>query len=213
VHWDARSNWEDTATALGRKLHMFVRFAPIYSLDPPAAGEPRREYGVAILSRYPIVAFTNHQLTRLSTQDPHPTPQPAPGFGEAVIAAPGTLVHAYVTHLDYRSDPVVRQLQVADTLKILSEDRKNARQLLIGDFNAGPAAAELAPLWTRLTDTYGATAGFTYPAGKPTIRIDYVAASPGIRARRAVIPDSTLATTASDHRPMLADLSVPVGGF
>lgn len=213
VHWGARSNWEDTATALGRKLHMFVRFAPIYSLDPPAAGQPRREYGVAILSRYPIVSFTNHQLTRLSTQDPNPTPKPAPGFGEAVIAIPGTLVHAYVTHLDYRPDPVVRRLQVADTLKTLSADRQNSRQLLIGDFNAGPAAAELAPLWTRLTDTYGTAAGFTYPAGKPTIRIDYVAASPGIRARHAVIPDSTLATTASDHRPMLTDLSVPVGGF
>ncbi|WP_222854222.1 endonuclease/exonuclease/phosphatase family protein [Fodinicola acaciae] len=213
VHWGARSNWDDTATALGRRLHMFVRFAPIYSLDPPAAGQPRREFGVAILSRYPIVSFTNHELTRLSTQEPNPTPKPAPGFGEAVIATPGTLVHAYVTHLDYRSDPAVRRMQVADTLKILAEDRKNARQLLIGDFNAAPTAPEIAPLWTRLTDTYGTAAGFTYPAGTPTIRIDYVAASAGITARHAVVPDSFLATTASDHRPMLADLSVPVGGL
>lgn len=213
VHWGARSNWEDIATLLGRRLHMFARFAPIYSLDPLAAGQPRREYGVAILSRFPIVSFTNHPLTRLSTQDPAPTPKPAPGFGEAVIAARGALVHAYVTHLDYRSDPAVRHMQVADTLKILADDRKGATQLLIGDFNAAPTAAELAPLWGVLTDSYGSAPGFSYPAAQPTIRIDYVAASARVRVRHVAIPASPLATSGSDHRPMLADLSVPLGGF
>src|SRR6478752_5527608 len=47
VHWGDRSHWEDTVAALGRRLGMRTAFAPIYSLDPPAPGQPRREFGVA----------------------------------------------------------------------------------------------------------------------------------------------------------------------
>ena len=55
VHWDARSQWRDTLQELGSRLHMRVAFAPIYDLGPPAPGQPRRQYGVALLSRHPIV--------------------------------------------------------------------------------------------------------------------------------------------------------------
>ena len=47
---------------LGEGLGMHVRFGPIYQL-PPA-----RRFGLAILSRTPIVEFTNHMIPRLSTQ-------------------------------------------------------------------------------------------------------------------------------------------------
>ena len=79
VHWGARSEWADTAQELADRLGMRVFFAPIYSLDPPAEGQPRREYGVAVLSRWRIVSAENHLLTRLSTVVPDPTPAPAPG--------------------------------------------------------------------------------------------------------------------------------------
>jgi len=67
VHWGARSLDPDVAQELADRLDLHVGFAPIYSLDPAAAGEPRRQYGVAVLSRYPVLEFTNHDLTRLST--------------------------------------------------------------------------------------------------------------------------------------------------
>lgn len=35
------------ARQLAGRLHMQVGFAPIYSLDPVATGESRRQYGVA----------------------------------------------------------------------------------------------------------------------------------------------------------------------
>lgn len=68
VHWAARSEWRDQATDLARMLGMRVFFAPIYDLDPPAPGEPRRRYGLAVLSALPVVETENHQITRLSTQ-------------------------------------------------------------------------------------------------------------------------------------------------
>lgn len=201
VHWDARSDFRDQARDLAGMLGMRVFFAPIYDLDPLTPGAPRRQYGVAVLSRFPVLHTENHEITRLSTQDPDPVPKPAPGFAEAVVLVRGVPVHVYSTHLDYRADPAVRALQVADTLRIMAGDR--GPQVLLGDFNAEHEAAELAPLWTVLTDA--TPAGDTYPAEAPTKRIDFVTVSAGVGVRSATVPD----TLASDHRPVLAELSVP----
>ncbi|WP_328537908.1 endonuclease/exonuclease/phosphatase family protein [Streptomyces sp. NBC_00344] len=193
VHWDARSEWRDLAGELAERLGMHVSFAPIYSIDG-------REYGVAVLSRYRIIGATNHEITRLSTQDPDPVPAPAPGFGEVVLRVKGVPLHVYVTHLDYRADPSVRVAQVADTRRIMAED--HGRKVLLGDFNAEPNAPELAPLWRELRN---AEPGLpTFPALDPVKRIDYVAVSPGIAVRGATVAD----TLASDHRPIVADLSL-----
>lgn len=201
VHWDARSDFRDQARDLAGMLGMRVFFAPIYDLDPLTPGAPRRQYGVAVLSRFPVLHTENHEITRLSTQEPNPVPKPAPGFAEAVVLVRGVPVHVYSTHLDYRADPAVRRLQVADTLRIMADDR--GPRVLLGDFNAEHDAPELAPLWTVLTDA--APGGDTYPAEAPTKRIDYVTVSTGIGVRSATVPD----TLASDHRPVLAKISLP----
>jgi endonuclease/exonuclease/phosphatase family metal-dependent hydrolase len=210
VHWGARSNWEDEAREIAAATHMRVFFAPIYSLDPPSPGAPREEFGVALLSRHPILSAVNHELTRLSTQVSDPVPAPAPGFPEIVTEIGGARVHVYGTHLDYRADPSVRRLQVADTLRILDEDH-GEQQILMGDLNATPSAPELAPLLGRLTDAWAVAhpgePGLTYPAGVPAQRIDYVLVSPSVGVRGADVP----VTEASDHRPVVADLSVARG--
>ncbi|MFJ9885812.1 endonuclease/exonuclease/phosphatase family protein [Streptomyces sp. NPDC091287] len=207
-HWGDRSEWRDLAGELARRLRMHVSFAPIYSLDPARPGDPRAEYGVAVLSRHRIVSAENHEITRLSTQDPNPAPAPAPGFGEVVVRVRGLPVHVYVTHLDYRPDPAVRVAQVADTRRIMAEDR--GPRILLGDFNAEPAAPELAPLWRELADADPGAP--TFPARDPVKRIDFVAVSKGgpadgITVRKAWVPESV----ASDHRPVVADLLVRGG--
>ncbi|MCX5312068.1 endonuclease/exonuclease/phosphatase family protein [Streptomyces sp. NBC_00154] len=199
VHWDTRSQWRDVAGELAERLHMRVSFAPIYSLDPTTPGAPRREFGVAVLSRYRIVSAGNHEITRLSTQVPNPVPAPAPGFGEVVVRVKRMPVHVYVTHLDYRGDPSVRIAQVADTRRVMAEDE--GRKVLLGDFNAEPGAPELAPLWEELADAEPGAP--TYPALNPVKRIDFVAVSKdGVQVRDAAVAE----TLASDHRPVVADL-------
>src|SRR5699024_5685001 len=93
VHWGERSLDLDLAEELAQALDMHVAFAPIYSNDPVDDGGPRAEFGVAVLSDYPIVDFTNHEITRLSTQDEDPVPAPGPGFAEATIQARAARVH------------------------------------------------------------------------------------------------------------------------
>jgi endonuclease/exonuclease/phosphatase family metal-dependent hydrolase len=216
VHWGVRSEWRDVATELSQRLGMWVTFAPIYDFDPPSPGAPRRQYGLALLSRYPIVASENHDLTRLSTQDPNPVPKPMPGFLEAVVEAEGATTHVYVTHLDYRSDPALRRTEVDETLQILSQDLPGSNQVLLGDFNASPEAPELSRLWTTLTDAWAVAPvksglPLTFPAFDPVKRIDFVTVASGIEVVGARIPDDPALLAASDHRPVVADVMLDRG--
>lgn len=206
VRWNARSRFVDQATALAGRLGMQVRFAPIYSLPGASSAAPRREFGVALLSRYPIRSFTNHAITRLSTQSegaaPAPSPAPAPGFLEAAVDVRGTKIRVFNTHLDFRPDPAVRRAQVTEMLAFMGDAATPT--LLFGDLNAGPEAPELQPLFGRLRDSWlvATDAGLSYPATAPVRRIDYVLTSAHFRVRIARVPD----TRASDHRPVVVDL-------
>jgi len=208
VHWAARSGYADQAGELARMLRMRVFFAPIYDLDPEPGHVERRRYGVAILSRHPILATWNHPLTRRSTVEPGAQPAPGPGFAEAEVWVRGKRVHVYATHLDFRPEPEVRAAQVAETTSILDDDGPRARQVLAGDLNAEPSAPELGPLLARTGDTWaranGTSGGLTYPADVPVKRIDYIAVDGPIHARSTTVLD----TQASDHRPVLARLLV-----
>jgi endonuclease/exonuclease/phosphatase family metal-dependent hydrolase len=202
VHWDTRSAFADQAGELAARLGMQVRFAPIYSLPGRAGSAVRREYGVALLSRLPIVAFTNHAITRHSTLADSAAPALMPGFLECVVTVHGRRVRLFNTHLDYRGNPSVRRQQIAESLKILDAD--STPLLFFGDLNAAPTAPELQPLFARLTDAWSDSlgSGFTYPASAPVRRIDYVLASRHFRVAAAHVP----ATQASDHRPVVVDV-------
>jgi endonuclease/exonuclease/phosphatase family metal-dependent hydrolase len=204
VYWAERSEFVDQATALAEQLGMQVRFAHIYRLAGADSGKPPREYGVALLSKYPIVSWANRPLTRLSTQTTNAVPAPGPGFLEALIDFRGVKIRVFTTHLDYRADPRVRRQQVSEMLAYIGDAK--APTLLMGDLNAPPEAPELQPLLRRLDDTWplSAGAGLTYPAAEPVRRIDYVLASRHFLVRDARVP----MTLASDHRPVLVDLEI-----
>ena len=205
VRWAERSGYIDQATTIARALGMELRYAPIYYLPDPAGARPPRQFGLALLSRHPIVSFTNHPLTRLSTQDSSPVPRVQPGFLEATVDVRGKRLRIFNTHLDFRREPAVRRQQVADMLAVIGAHATST--VLLGDLNAPPEAPELAPLFARLRDSWPASSGngFTVPVTDPTRRIDYVLISEGLQVRRAWVP----ATTASDHRPMVVELVLP----
>ncbi|MEH7353288.1 endonuclease/exonuclease/phosphatase family protein [Neobacillus drentensis] len=207
VHWGARSLFENDIEILANELDMYYFFTPIYSLDPLTPGDPRREFGVAILSKYPILEANNREITRLSTQEANPVPKPAPGFLEALINVKGAKVWFYVTHLDYRADPTVRKMQVADMLNITGQHEYS---ILAGDMNAGPNAPELQPLFEKYNDAWALTnvgPGLTYPANNPSKRIDYILLSPQMEARTSEV----IETLASDHRPVIAEITLKRG--
>ncbi|MFC0626989.1 endonuclease/exonuclease/phosphatase family protein [Kribbella deserti] len=192
-HWSERSEWVDQAAWLARRLHMHVRYAANLDLDPLTPGAPRRQYGTAILSRYPIKASGNSLLPKYPGQEQR-------GLLEATIRVRGRDIRFANTHLTHNND-AERQEQ-ADRIAALvgSSDQPT---LLVGDLNAVPTARPITTLTSILRDTWvevGVGPGYTISAENPTKRIDYLLHSPTLHPRTAAV----LPTLASDHLPVVA---------
>jgi len=189
-HYGERSEWTDEPAELASRLGMHVVYGANLDLEPPAAGQPRRQYGTAILSRYPILEWRNTLL---------PKGKPAEeqrGLLEAVVNVRGVKVRAMTTHLQHDSadSRLLQAKVVADAVVAAKEP-----VVLTGDLNAIPTAPEVTALTAHLRDGGNA---FTYPADVPTARIDYVLTN-GLPLFSKVLP-----TAASDHRPVLSALVV-----
>lgn len=207
VNWGIRSGYEDQAEYLAEALGMDCFYGEIYTLPPDREGEgvPDRQYGLVFLSKEPIRYTQNHQLTRFSTQGEAPGMQTLPGFPEIAIPFPGGIVHFFNTHLDYRHDPAVRETQVREMIGIM--EQAEGPVVLAGDLNARPVAPELDPLFVMLRDAWEEREdeddpGYTFPAGSPDRRIDYILHSPHFEVADVFVVESP----ASDHLAVVADL-------
>lgn len=198
-HWSARSDFEDQARELAAELDMHYVFGANLDRDPAEPGQPRRQYGTAILSEYPILESVNTPL-------PRPEGGEQRGLLEALVNVRGLPVRVYNTHLQHDS-AVERSAQVETIMQRVGEFEEPT--VLLGDLNARPEAPELAPLFTRFDDAWiegGSGPGYTISSAAPYARIDYALVSPDIAVTQARVP-RTLAS--SDHLPVVAELLVP----
>ena len=107
------------------------------------------------------------------------------------------------------------------------ERRRHARELtdhlagiegplILGvDLNEGPDGEIARWMAERLFDAFsqaGDGLGETFPALSPTARIDYLFVREGAVATRAWVPQEAPFETASDHRPVAADVEVADAG-
>lgn len=84
--------------------------------------------------------------------------------------------------------------------------------VLGADVNEDPSGQTFAALANRLRDCYaeaGTGAGETFPARSPRRRIDGIFADRRLPVLRAGVPDGPGVDTASDHRPVFAELDLP----
>ena len=81
-----------------------------------------------------------------------------------------------------------------------------------GDLNEKPDGRAVGFLSGRFRDAWllgGDADGETFPADEPTARIDYLFVSEGIVVERLLVPPGPDAREASDHRPLVAELTLP----
>jgi endonuclease/exonuclease/phosphatase family metal-dependent hydrolase len=172
------------------------------------------DYGIAILSRWPIRHDT---LVHLPVDPPQPraggSTEPR-GALVADIAAPSGTITLVNTHLDASRDDTYR-LQEIDRLVALVRARaeRDPRAVVLagGDLNSTPDSPVQArtrdagwqEAWTTCADA-GAGAGLTYPADVPVKRIDYLYFVRGARCSSARV----LVTEASDHRPLFVQVTL-----
>jgi endonuclease/exonuclease/phosphatase family metal-dependent hydrolase len=165
-------------------------------------------YGLAVLSRFPI---RMQQIVMLSgdTEPATGRSREPRGALHVVVARPAGDLHVVNTHLDasaddtWRREEATRLVALADSLRAAG-----ARVMIGGDLNAIPGSAvhsifrnaELRDVWPEC----GKGPEATYPAHAPARRIDYLLLTAAMQCTGA----SVIATDASDHRPVLADVSV-----
>ncbi|WNG50884.1 hypothetical protein F0U60_47230 [Archangium minus] len=158
------------------------------------------DYGVAILSRFPLESVEQQPLP----VDPGTEPRTV---ARILMKVHGQEVSVYVTHLTRRPfNGDIRVRQSAAIMRWMSEDPRP--KLLMGDMNDTPEAGSLRLFKRELMDVFalrGEGAADTYPLPIiPNLRIDYVLACDRFMPKRGKV----LRVNASDHYPVVADLTL-----
>lgn len=154
------------------------------------------QYGVAVLSRFPILAIDHRRYANRRERERR-------GLIRVEVEVEGRRLNFVTTHLDYQFLDG-RVFETEQLLKALEDVR--GPLIVAGDFNEEPPGgayelmlkAGFADGWTQAT-----APGLTFPADKPTKRIDYVfhrGLGDDVRTTAAV-PE----TLASDHRPVVVN--------
>jgi endonuclease/exonuclease/phosphatase family metal-dependent hydrolase len=182
----------DEIVELSKLTHMEYAFA----FNLPYQGG---QYGVAILSRFPIRA-TEHRLYKNLREAERR------GFIRAEVRIDGRVVHFVTTHLDYQHDDG-RLFEAQQMMASLSDVK--GPLIVVGDFNDVPAGDTYKLMRALFDEAWAirpADEGFSYPADKPTKRIDYIFTrrTDEIRTKRAWVVN----TLASDHIPVVAELEI-----
>jgi endonuclease/exonuclease/phosphatase family metal-dependent hydrolase len=170
-------------------------------LDIVAGGRPA---GANLLLARPGLTVTHRRSVKLPW---HP-PRHRRGLAIGAFDVGGTEVVVASTHLSL--DDAERLDQAARALRIL--DAYDAPAVLAGDMNDDPGDAAWTVLATALADAY-ATApvgdGLTSTAEEPRRRIDGVFVDRRLTVETCGVPEHVPGlAAASDHRPVLAVLSV-----
>jgi endonuclease/exonuclease/phosphatase family metal-dependent hydrolase len=165
-------------------------FAPAFEYGDTT---PTGGFGNAILSRLPIRAVTQRQLTWPTTLYDHTEPsEPRTVVLATISRSPTASVQLGSTHLpsadaDARNRALNRLREIAAGLE--------GAWMICGDFNTAPSA------WLSADNGFVISPSVeepTYPTKGPSVAIDYCIASPTGRIRAEVLPGG-----GSDHLPVL----------
>lgn len=166
------------------------------------------EYGIAVLSRWPITGDTLIPLPVSPPQERAGGSYEPRGVLHARIAAPGGTLHVLNTHLDPSRHDGYRRQEIEAVLAIAERLRESGEPVLFGgDLNAEPGSEVMERVrergWRDAWPGCGEGDGLTFPAGAPVKRIDYLVHPAGLRCHSARVIDSR----ASDHLPVLFVIS------
>jgi len=187
-----RSKGLDLTAELSERTAMEGRFGK--AMDYAGGG-----YGVATLSRLPIIHEKNHPLPHTAGVEPRTAL-------ELKVRLPdGRHILFINTHLDHQRNPKYRTAQADRLLQICSE--YSLPIILAGDLNTTPDTDLIATFTKDWSDTADNNPQPTFPAVNPNRKIDYILARP--KGRWKTIESRVIEeTVASDHRPILATLQL-----
>lgn len=190
-----RTEGVDQIAELARLTKMEYVFAPNLQFQGG-------HYGVAVLSRHPIMEIDHRRYEHLREAERR-------GFIRVAVRVSGRLVNFVTTHLDYQhaDNRLYETRQLLDALSDVTTPL-----VVAGDFNDEPNGDSYKLMTEKFTDGWAESnrnatkEGLTFPADKPVKTIDYVfiRRDARTRARRARV----LQTLASDHLPLVVEVEI-----
>jgi endonuclease/exonuclease/phosphatase family metal-dependent hydrolase len=128
------------------------------------------------------------------------------GAALAVLDVAGARFALAGTHLDLVEQPRVRHVgELHAALDAIAPDE--VPTVVAGDMNDLPGSATWRLLAQDRVDAVPAGDGFTYSTRRPQRRIDGVFVDPALRIVSAEVISTPDVTIASDHRPVLVELT------
>lgn len=182
--WETGVGFGDQPAELARLLGMNMEFHGILTL-------PHYRYGIAIMSRYPVVQSDRYLLPSVGEQR---------GMIRVQISTEQGDLNVFCTHWGLNSKERIKQ--AGQTAAVINAT--TGPKILCGDLNETAEYTAVSSLINQsgLRDLAVASgvADLTFPADTPDCRIDYMLASRELTASNVTVINSQ----ASDHRPVLA---------
>jgi endonuclease/exonuclease/phosphatase family metal-dependent hydrolase len=167
------------------------------------------DYGIALLSRWPIRRDTLIPLTVTAPPGRTTEGREQRGVLLAMVDAPGGPLAVLNTHLDASGEDVWRAQEISGVLQAAATVDAHVPLIIGGDLNALPesplhqrmGAAGFRDAWPEC----GTGDARTFPVNAPARRIDYLYLGGAVRCVDARV----LADYSSDHRPLLVRIRLP----
>jgi endonuclease/exonuclease/phosphatase family metal-dependent hydrolase len=186
-----RSGGVDEPSVLGAMLDMQHAFG---AFMPYQGGE----YGLAVLSRFPITRATPIRLPDGN--------EPRVALAAELRLPDGRALMVVNVHFDWVENDTFRLEQAAALTSVL--DTLRMPYVLLGDFNDEPGSRTLALFQARATEVKKpASDRFTFSSTEPLKEIDFVFVAPA-GAWRAIGARPVAERLASDHRPVIAEVEL-----
>ena len=196
-----RSGHQDQARQIAESLDMNFHFHPAWHIE----GE---RFGNAILTHFPL------QLVR--AEGLHQQQESRSKRGAVWVQVeiePGTCLQVISAHLSIYPKEHLRQVE-----ELYKDWVQPAEALgpvvLCGDFNARPASAAYRYLAGKMLDVETSTGRArhqsTYFSPRPVTRLDHIFVNSAAQPMNCQVITSRLAQEASDHLPLMTDLSLPL---
>lgn len=188
-----RSGMRNEAALLAEKTNMHYYFAKAIDYDGG-------DYGVTILSKYPLSGTTTYKLPSLAGTGGEPRV-----LATATINVNGKEILFACTHLDAQRNDTNRVLQINAITEILQKEQRPI--VLAGDLNAAAGSKVINVLDNNFSRTCMTDCGFTIPVEHPNKTIDFISFRPaaGFAVRLHKVVDERYA---SDHLPVVAVLEI-----
>jgi endonuclease/exonuclease/phosphatase family metal-dependent hydrolase len=167
------------------------------------------DYGNAVLSVHPMKLIKSSRLPTLPER-----PIEIRGAQWVRLDLEGASVHFINTHLGLFSLERQRQAEALMGSEWLESESCGSPAILCGDFNAFPSSTVYRTLTGRLHEAQETALGHrsknTFPGRYPVSRIDHIFCSREFKTLKVEVPRTHLTRLASDHLPIVAEISLPV---